>query len=627
LTKTQKHDYGTSWNSLRCHQLSQLQYYEEKHYSQYGEDGVLLTILAILGMKYKYFVEFGVESGYECNTRILREKLGYDGLMMDGGYENSSINLRKEWITTENIIDLFVKHEVPKLFDVLSVDLDMFDWFILQKIFESGNYKPRIVIVETNPTLCYEHHDIYYNINEYSAVNSVPLTVLHPRMTNQTTWDGTRYAGANPKAFQLLAEMYGYEVVYCERCGVNCFMVQRSEIEKLCGSSGEHLKYSPSFQTPFQCFGSIKTGGKYSGHEVDYSGRMVLEVNRYLVEVIKTQDFDVNNLSPITRVCSPSSPHWGHDWCDRIFDLQQFCFVAIHNRLDLSGVAADVNEVDTAANVMTDISVSVCDLINHAISAFYRHDFENSIASFRKLSDSSDIQSNCRTMHRSDIACRVFACVHFNIAVISLHLMKLALYSYDDLVQQILVELEASTSYGSHDRHMEAVRDFVVCLTGLKRFQDSPKSKWLMETSALDDSWDVNETLSVLFIENLLNGHLSLNFTLSFDAEAEGKTDARLITIYISIGPCDDVDDVLLRSFDGYQLDSYSYDIIRKEVMKNMNLKFYQYIPFNLWWDVGDAVMTGIQKLFANKPSVPPCLEKLVTQTHIRNIISEICFT
>lgn len=43
---------------------------------------------------------------------------------MDGGYENASINLHKEFITPSNINDLFAKYRVPKVFDFLSIDVD-----------------------------------------------------------------------------------------------------------------------------------------------------------------------------------------------------------------------------------------------------------------------------------------------------------------------------------------------------------------------------------------------------------------------------------------------------------------------------------------------------------------------
>ena len=78
-------------------------------YSQNGEDGVLLSVLESTGLLHEntsdedlYFVEFGVEDGYECNTRILREDPG--GLVcMDGSHENQTINLYKEFITQKTL--------------------------------------------------------------------------------------------------------------------------------------------------------------------------------------------------------------------------------------------------------------------------------------------------------------------------------------------------------------------------------------------------------------------------------------------------------------------------------------------------------------------------------------------
>lgn len=184
-------DSGIS-KSVACTRLQNLQDNEDFTFSQNGEDGLLLGLLDILGMENssRTYVEFGVESGVQCNTRILREALGFSGLSMDGGHQNERINLQQEFITEANIISLFEKYSVPGNVDVLSVDVDMFDFWILSRILQNGKYRPRIIIVETNPSLCVSAYK-----REYRRMNSVPLTVVHPTQTNQTVWDGTRYAG------------------------------------------------------------------------------------------------------------------------------------------------------------------------------------------------------------------------------------------------------------------------------------------------------------------------------------------------------------------------------------------------------------------------------------------------
>src|SRR5690348_8229903 len=107
-----------------------LHYYEQKIYSQNGEDGVIQKIFHIIGTSSKYFVEFGVENGMECNTRYLREGCHWNGLMMDARYSNPLIHLMKETITAENINLLFEKYHVPYQFDLLSIDIDYNDFYV-----------------------------------------------------------------------------------------------------------------------------------------------------------------------------------------------------------------------------------------------------------------------------------------------------------------------------------------------------------------------------------------------------------------------------------------------------------------------------------------------------------------
>ena len=59
-----------------------------------------------------------------ANTYNLVHKHGFKVLLMDGGYENKLINLHKEMITEDNVVDLFMKYNVPKAADYISIDID-----------------------------------------------------------------------------------------------------------------------------------------------------------------------------------------------------------------------------------------------------------------------------------------------------------------------------------------------------------------------------------------------------------------------------------------------------------------------------------------------------------------------
>lgn len=182
--------------------------HEFKKYSQNGEDGVIKKIFDCVGFTSRYYVEFGTESGVECNTRCLREN-GWKGLLMDGEHYNPEIGLYKEFITAENINHLFEKYSVPTEFDLLSIDIDFNDFYIWHEI--SKKYRPRVVVIEYNAT----HFPNEDKIVEYNP---------HGR------WDGTNYFGASMLALYRLGQFHGYSLVYADAQGVNLFFIRNDVI-------------------------------------------------------------------------------------------------------------------------------------------------------------------------------------------------------------------------------------------------------------------------------------------------------------------------------------------------------------------------------------------------------------
>ena len=60
--------------------------FEKKLFSQNGEDGILEYIFSRIGATSRQFVEFGVETGVQCNSRYLREHCGWQGRGGCGGW-------------------------------------------------------------------------------------------------------------------------------------------------------------------------------------------------------------------------------------------------------------------------------------------------------------------------------------------------------------------------------------------------------------------------------------------------------------------------------------------------------------------------------------------------------------
>ena len=121
--------------------------------------------------------------------------------------------------------------------DILSVDTDFADYWILESILKSGIYKPKIVVHETN--------------SKRACISVAKLDYLHK-------WDGTNeYSGASTCAYQCLAKRFNYTMVYCEIRGVNCFWLRDDILVKnlgiTIGASQVKNLFTPEFlyQKPF----------------------------------------------------------------------------------------------------------------------------------------------------------------------------------------------------------------------------------------------------------------------------------------------------------------------------------------------------------------------------------------
>ncbi len=136
---------------IRDKEIENINLFEHKVYSQNGEDGIIMMIFRKIGTTNKFCVELGVGDGSECNTRYLIEKKGFKYLHIDAGnYPKKYTDIKKEFITAENINDLFKKYNVPEEFDLLSIDIDYNTYWVWKAL---EGYKPRVVVIEYNSSI------------------------------------------------------------------------------------------------------------------------------------------------------------------------------------------------------------------------------------------------------------------------------------------------------------------------------------------------------------------------------------------------------------------------------------------------------------------------------------------
>jgi hypothetical protein len=190
-------------------------------FSQFGEDGMIQCLIRHLRIPNKLFVEFGVESYAESNTRFLLLKDNWSGLIMDSSEDYMSdlretelfwrhnLQAKVAFITRENINDLISQAGVSCEIGLLSIDIDGNDYWVWQAM---NQVNPVITIVEYN-----------HRFGPTASV-TIPYRADFTRM--QAHHSGV-YFGASLTALQRLGKRKGFALVGCNSAGNNAFFVRR----------------------------------------------------------------------------------------------------------------------------------------------------------------------------------------------------------------------------------------------------------------------------------------------------------------------------------------------------------------------------------------------------------------
>lgn len=207
----------------RYQEAKRLTRFGHKVYAQNDEDGIIAEIVKRLGDKIpKTFIEFGVESGVECNTLSLLVQ-GWQGLWLEGSdkyvtlinqhlapyISTGKLKAAPGFVTRDNVNQLFTQHGMTGEIGLLSIDVDGNDIWIWKAV---EAVKPAIVVIEYNSTW------------------APPLTCAQVDDPN-VYWQGTNYFGASLGALEKVGREKGYNLVGCNFSGANAFFVRAD----LCG--------------------------------------------------------------------------------------------------------------------------------------------------------------------------------------------------------------------------------------------------------------------------------------------------------------------------------------------------------------------------------------------------------
>jgi hypothetical protein len=214
-------------NNIVARNKKKLSEYEFKVFSQWGEDGIIQYLVQALDIPNKNFIEFGVETYRESNTRFLLMHDNWSGLVIDGSVSNIkdiknqsffwrySLNAVKSFITKENINKLLVENKMEGDIGILSIDIDGNDYWILKEI---NCVQPAILITEYNSVFGSER-----------AI-SIPYKEDFVRGRNGIS---NLYYGASLAALNFAANQKGYSLIGCNSNGNNAFFVRNDMVDQL----------------------------------------------------------------------------------------------------------------------------------------------------------------------------------------------------------------------------------------------------------------------------------------------------------------------------------------------------------------------------------------------------------
>ena len=225
--------------------------YKKNHklFSQNGEDGILYYIFSCIGYTNKKCIEICAGHGAECNTANLIRNHGFSGLLFDGKqsnvaygkrfFKNYDVNFLCEWITKNNISKLIKNNNYGGDIDLLSLDLDGVDYWILKELIENNTINPRVIVLE--------YQDIIGPVKRLT----VPYSDDFDGWTDFIPGGGPNYCGASLQAFISLLSNYIF--IGTHEGGFNAFFI-RKDIKS------EYLPEETNFLENVFHFPSVKAG-------------------------------------------------------------------------------------------------------------------------------------------------------------------------------------------------------------------------------------------------------------------------------------------------------------------------------------------------------------------------------
>ena len=181
------------------------------YHGEFAEDAVLTYLFDYIDDEHKFAVDLGAGNGFDgSNVRYLCDNYGWNSIEVDYmkgkslKWKNTDElkHVQNRWIKPSNVCRILEEyHPIDNLyqsdlntFDLLSIDLDSMDWYVLRALLRGG-YKPNVTILEFNPVFDYN-------------------TALVRKYSAKYKKDSTSNYGASLKAYEILMNEMDYTLVH-----------------------------------------------------------------------------------------------------------------------------------------------------------------------------------------------------------------------------------------------------------------------------------------------------------------------------------------------------------------------------------------------------------------------------
>jgi hypothetical protein len=160
--------------------------YSKNVYSQNGEDGIVEELLKRLNINNGWVCEFGAWDGIYLSNTFNLVKNGFNAVFIEGDvdkykdllntvkdYNNiTPINAFVDHNDSENSLDkLLSKTNIPIDFDILSIDIDTYDYHVWKSL---KIYRPKIVIIEINSSVNTDNNHYIHEPGKYCGTGFKP---------------------------------------------------------------------------------------------------------------------------------------------------------------------------------------------------------------------------------------------------------------------------------------------------------------------------------------------------------------------------------------------------------------------------------------------------------------------